>query len=137
MRVMNLKAVNEFINDPAIRPTIEQGEEPLTARHVLFGERAIVLSDGFVMAFFQRIDDGVYKGHIAALPMARGAHTLAAAKEAIDKVFGVYGGKTIVAAVPLALPAARLLCRWIGMRSVAKSHNEELFKLEATEWAAS
>lgn len=131
-RTSSAHLVNVFINHPDIRPTIEKGEHELNSLELLTDHRNIVLcGEGGGAVFLAQPEDNVYEGHIFLLKGQRGAVGLAFGKAALAAMFGLYEASTIVAKVPMRLPAARMYVRKLGFSSTGEDgRGHETFRLE-------
>lgn len=129
-----IEFVDSIINHPSVRPTAQEGDYKLSAAKAFAnGARAVVCQTGVIL--FMPIGWGTWEGHIFMLEASRGATALAFGRQALSRFFAYPDASRLRAAVPLQLPAARMYCRRLGLRAVAKDPLYERFELEAAEWA--
>lgn len=130
--------VDLIINHPSVRPTADCCEGVLRSRE-LFERGAVAYAEeeGFGCALFVPIGGDVWQGHIFIVEGGRGAAGLALGREALNCLFRGRLARKVVAAVPLALPAARFYCRRLGLKPVGRDDLVENFVLEIEQWAAS
>lgn len=127
------KLLDAIINHPSIRPTAQLGEERLHSGDLLEDESNHCYATDGGAALFISQGRGVYEGHIFCLEGSRGSAALALGRGALKAMFARPGTLKIVAAVPMQLPAARLLCRHLGFASLGPDADavNELFTMEA------
>lgn len=129
--------VDAVVNHPEVRPYVEGGTARLhSADVVLNPDNYVVAWDGGVAVFIGR-GQGVYEGHIATLPASRGVKALAFGKAALQRLFAERRARRLVAHVPLELPAARVYCRRLGLKSESRDLFEEHFSMEVSQWVVS
>lgn len=128
--------VNDIINAPGVRPTVQQGLYRLEARSFLEEpNNAAVAYWGGVM-LFDHIDRGLYEGHVFCLPGQRGKLALEFGRLGVSWLFDKVGADRLIAPVPLQLSAARFYCRKLGLRAAYRDLFQEYFTMEAQQWAA-
>lgn len=128
--------VNDVINAPGVRATVEQGTHRLDASRFLEEPRNAVIGWWGGVAVFEHVERGSYEGHVFCLPGHRGALALQFGRLALGWLFTKVGADRVVAPVPIQLPAARLYCRRLGLRSAARDLFQEYFEMEAHQWVA-
>jgi len=126
-----------IINHPTVRPTAQGGTERLSSRG-LFANGACAYADerGAMVLFVPQGDD-VWEGHVFAVAGSRGANALRLGRQALGRLFTDHRAQKLVSAVPMQLPAARMYCRRLGLRSVRCDELVEHFAMEKEQWAAS
>ena len=90
--------------------------------------RFYVCETGVVL--FVKEKPGIYEGHIFCIPEGRGRQALNLGHRALKALFDDPTTICVRAAVPLGLPAARFLCRALGMSSQYVTDRFEHFTLE-------
>lgn len=125
-----------IINDPSVRPTAQGGDYYLTSVELLNKAENLCYTGNGGAVLFVAIGQGVYQGHIFCVEGSRGAQALLLARHALQVLFDVHRAVKLVADVPMALPAARLLCRRAGMAALRRDNIVEHFELEFETWAA-
>lgn len=126
-----------ILNHPSVRPTAEQGDHRITVR-ALYEQGAVgYANDAGALVLFVPMEGGVWHGHVFAVAGSRGAGALALGRQALNRLFTDLRGRKLVSAVPLQLPAARVYCRRLGLRSVRRDDLREHFELEKEKWAVS
>lgn len=126
--------VNDIINAPGVRATVEQGAYRLDASRVLEQPQNAVIGWWGGVAVFEHVERGSFEGHVFCLPGCRGAKALQFGRLALDWLFGTVGASKLTAPVPVQLPAARIYCRRLGLRPVARDLFQEYFEVEAQQW---
>ena len=86
------------------------------------------------MALFEHVQRGSYEGHVFCLPGHRGAAALAFGRAAVSWLFETVCAERLAAHVPMWLPAARIYCRRLGLRSAGRDLFQEYFEVEAVSW---
>lgn len=119
--------IDAIVNHPDVRPTLEAGNHRLFSQDVLDDDDNVVFAGEQGAIIFINEGEGVYRGHIAFLRDGRGKAALQAGRECLDKLFAAFDASKVVAAVPLQLRAARLLCRMLGFRSTGADDVQEFF----------
>jgi hypothetical protein len=129
--------VDIILNHPDVRPTMEKGDHAISVEPLLDGKNVAYANDSTVVLFLNK-GAGRYEGHIASMPHGRGAATLKAGKEALDRLFTDHRAAAVEAAIPLELREARMLVRRLGFASlgIRKDKPVEDFIMEAASWAA-
>ena len=133
----NAYFVDLVINHPSVRPTTQQGFQYLSSEETLKKPGTFVYAFGGGVALFQHILDYTYDGHIFVLEGSRGSRALAFGHAALARLARDSDARQLRTGVPLALPAARLYCRRLGLKSESRDLFNEYFSAEVSQWAAS
>lgn len=129
------KFVDAVSNHPAVRATIDQGCWRVRSYGVITDSRNRVIAFEGGYALFLGLGEGLYEGHVAALPGSRGAAALAFGKVALQWLFADVEAHRVVVPVPVQLPAARTYCRRLGLKPDGRDLFQEYFSTEAVAWA--
>lgn len=127
--------VNGVINAPGVRPMVQAGVGRLEAATFLSRVNNAVLAYQGGVAVFEHVERGSYEGHVFCLPGQRGAQALEFGRVAITWLFEEVSADRLLVPVAIWLPAARLYCRKLGLRGVARDLFQEYFEMEALQWA--
>lgn len=137
IRTRSYKLVDKLLNHPDIRPTIEKGDYYVCSAELISHPRNLFYICEHGVVFFIHLHHDVYGGHYGFLRSGRGKVARQATRDAIDDLFSRHGATKLVAAIPLQLRAARLLCRLVGLRSIGQDDQQEHFVIEGgPAWAA-
>jgi hypothetical protein len=127
--------VDLIINHPDVRPTVQQGTDELDSEDIVTNPDNFIQAYEGGVAVFVGLGEGVFEGHIFALPASRGAEALRFGKLALQALFTKRRACRLVAQVPLQLPAARVYCRRLGLKSESRDLFYEFFSTEKASWA--
>jgi hypothetical protein len=108
--------INAIANDPSVKPDFGYNPDVMDFAEV-FGdpEHYIVLSNGHsVVSLFEWSAPGVWQQHFAALPHARGAPAINAAKQMADYLFKHHEARMIWAMAPTDRPEVATLAYLAG-----------------------
>lgn len=129
-RVFTPDHVDKLLNHVSIRPTVERGDNIISAGAQLSNICNIMFADNYGYLFFQFVRHGLYKFHGGFMPGHRGSYAKRKSQDAISQMWFAYGARAIISAVPLQLPAPRLMVRWLGFTSTGRDALQEFFVLK-------
>ena len=131
-RTFDAGEVNEYLNDPAIRPTIG-GDGELDATVLLTDRRNICLIGHGGAAMFAWRGPGIYEGH--SFLRCRGRAAIMLGVMGLATIFETHGARMVWGLTPMALRHVRWFNRKLGMQSHGVMETPdgpcELFVMEA------
>lgn len=111
-RTYSAQRVNEVLNHPSVYPwVIGPFSGVLDCTEAIIDGNMIALFGEHGGYLFSQVCDGVYDGHSAVLPEARGRWAISAAREAVAFMFRNTAAKEIMMACPHGNLAVRGLVR--------------------------
>lgn len=133
----SVKLAESILNHPSVRPFVLAGHRgKIDAEQLVQLPNVAVANTEGGLVLFAPLGAGVYDGHIFCVAGSRGAAALRLGKVALQRIFADHRASKVVASVPLALPAARYLCRRLGLVAVSQDLFNEYFEVEAVQWVA-
>lgn len=127
--------VDLVINHPSVRPAMAPGDRPLYSAARLQDPNLHVIAFAGGLAMYTAHGTEL-TGHICCIEGSRGAGALTFGRKALVWAFRDLGASKITAPVTHNLPAAKLYCRRLGLRSESVDLFQEYFSMEAQSWAA-
>jgi hypothetical protein len=119
--------INEIINHPSARPTVEQGDHELDCGDVLDRPGVVAFADGGKALLFEPLPCGVYLAHVFCIAGERGKRALAYGAECCDRMFREYGAKALQARAPRILPQVSIYAHRLGFRRIGSTAQENIY----------
>jgi hypothetical protein len=114
IRTFDAALVNDFLNDPAIRPTVG-GEGVLDASVLLADRRNVCLLSEAGGALFAWRGPGVFEGH--SFFRCRGREAISLGRALLANVFNEHGARMVWGLTPIDLKHVRWFNRKLGFVS--------------------
>lgn len=126
--------IDLVINHPDVRPYVQQGVGRIYSDGYISALDLVVGYEGGV-ALFRYFGNGCYDGHIFTLPGSRGVEALRFGRLALARLATRKDAVWLRTGVPVVLPAARMYCRRLGLKSEGRDLFNEYFSTEIARWA--
>lgn len=127
-RVTDPMEVNVIINDPAVRPWVANGNEPLDVTPQLSDDRNVFLFGEHGGVGFLQVMPGIYEAHTQVLPAGRGEWTKKLTEACVRFMFTRTEAYEIVTRVPSGHVAAKAAAEAQGMKLEFTRSNNVMFR---------